>query len=93
MLLTRAFTETHLFDGHLMAPGSHRPARWSQGRCRDGGLATAPAPPLRRVRSGVAAGQLQVVPFRVNDDGAAVLPVWLAWKPMLVDAPGASVPL
>jgi hypothetical protein len=31
--------------------------------------------------------------LRVNDDGAAVLPVWLAWNPMVAEAPGAVVPL
>jgi hypothetical protein len=38
-------------------------------------------------------GQLQVAPLRVNDDGAAALPVCVAWNPIVVEAPGASVPL
>jgi hypothetical protein len=32
----------------------------------------------------------QAVPLRVNVVGAAALPVWFAWNPMLVEAPGAS---
>ena len=32
-------------------------------------------------------------PVSVNAAGLAVLPVWVAWKPMLTDAPGAIVPL
>jgi hypothetical protein len=36
---------------------------------------------------------VQAVPLRAKDAGLAVLPVWVAWKPMLVDAPGASEPL
>jgi hypothetical protein len=36
---------------------------------------------------------LQAAPLRVKEDGAAALPVWLAWKPMEVEAPGARAPL
>ncbi len=34
---------------------------------------------------------LHAVPFRVNDVGAAALPVWLAWKPKLVVPPLAGM--
>jgi hypothetical protein len=33
--------------------------------------------------------RVQAAPLRVNEVGAAVSPVWLAWKPMVVDVPGA----
>jgi hypothetical protein len=36
---------------------------------------------------------VQAAPLRVNDPGLSVLPVWLAWNPMLVDAPGGRFPL
>jgi hypothetical protein len=36
---------------------------------------------------------VQALPLRVNALGAAALPVWVAWNPMLVDAPGARAPL
>lgn len=36
---------------------------------------------------------VQAVPLRVNAVGLAVLPVWFAWKPMVVDAPAARDPL
>ena len=35
----------------------------------------------------------QEAPLRVNAAGAAALPVWLAWKPMLTEALGAMAPL
>ena len=38
-------------------------------------------------------GQLQVAPLRVNPLGAALLPLWLAWKPMVVEPPGAMAAL
>ena len=43
----------------------------------------------RRVRSDTAVSDqaiAQAAPLRVNEPGAAVLPVWVAWKPMLTDA-------
>lgn len=36
---------------------------------------------------------MQAVPLRVKAAGLAVLPVWVAWKPMVVDAPAAREPL
>jgi hypothetical protein len=33
------------------------------------------------------------LPLRLNDAGVPLLPVWLAWKPMLTDEPGAMLPL
>ena len=35
----------------------------------------------------------QDAPLRVNDVGLAALPLWVAWKPMLTEAFGASAPL
>ena len=35
----------------------------------------------------------QDAPLRVNDAGLAVLPVWLAWKPMVTEALGAIAAL
>ena len=35
----------------------------------------------------------QAAPLRVNVLGAAVLPVWVAWNPMVTAAPGAMVAL
>jgi hypothetical protein len=40
-----------------------------------------------RIRQAMA----QAAPLRVKEDGSAVSPVWLAWNPMLIDAPGAMV--
>ena len=36
---------------------------------------------------------LQVLPLRAKEAGAAAFPVWVAWNPMVVEAPGARVPL
>ncbi len=36
---------------------------------------------------------VQGTPLRVKAVGSAVLPVWVAWKPMSMVAPGAIVPL
>jgi hypothetical protein len=36
---------------------------------------------------------VQAVPLSVNEVGRPVLPVWVAWKPIPVEAFGASVPL
>jgi len=36
---------------------------------------------------------VQVAPLTVNAVGAAVLPVWVAWNPMVVEPPGARAPL
>ena len=36
---------------------------------------------------------VQAAPLRVNEVGLAVLPVWVAWKPMLTDPPAAMAPL
>ncbi len=41
----------------------------------------------------VGQATLQAAPLRVNEAGLPVLPVWLAWKPMLTDPPGAMLPL
>jgi AcrR family transcriptional regulator len=35
----------------------------------------------------------QAAPLRANDEGFAVSPVWVAWKPMPIEAPGAMVAL
>lgn len=35
----------------------------------------------------------QAAPLRVNEAGFAVLPVWVAWKPMSTEAFGAMAPL
>jgi len=58
-----------------------------------------PVGPRPGRRSGGAAvpstGQatVQLEPLRLNEVGAAALPVWVAWKPMLTDALGAIDPL
>ena len=36
---------------------------------------------------------VQVVPLRVKDAGVPVLPVWVAWKPIVIDAFGAIAAL
>ncbi len=66
---------------------------------------TASSWPYARTRAGVAPGRapppailadqatVQGLPFRVNEVGLPALPVWVAWKPTSVVAPGASVPL
>jgi hypothetical protein len=36
---------------------------------------------------------VQGFPLRVKVLGVAVLPVWVAWKPMVVEEPGANVAL
>ena len=41
----------------------------------------------------VVVTQLQAAPLRRKPVGAAALPVWLAWKPMVAEAPGARTPL
>ena len=41
----------------------------------------------------VNSAQLQAVPLSVNPLGAPLLPVWVAWKPMVVEPPGGMVPL
>lgn len=43
-----------------------------------------PAPPR-----GDHQATVQAAPLRANEVGSPVLPVWLAWKPMLIDAPAA----
>lgn len=35
----------------------------------------------------------QTDPFSAKEAGGAVLPVWLAWRPIWTEPPGASVPL
>jgi hypothetical protein len=37
--------------------------------------------------------QVQAAPLSVNPLGAAVLPVWPVWKPIVVEPPGAMAPL
>ena len=70
----------------------------------DAGLATSASPPTpERERPGGEAprpeggawGQpmVQVLPLRVKLVGLGLLPVWVPLKPMLVEAPGAMVPL
>jgi hypothetical protein len=57
---------------------------------RPGGAAASaertPAEPVRVFPQ----RQLQAAPFRVNDEAAPELPVWVACNPMVVEAPGAS---
>ncbi len=50
------------------------------------------APRGRRRMSGRQPA-LQLTPLRANEAGAAALPVWVAWNPIWVVPPGASVPL
>lgn len=47
----------------------------------------------RAQRDGRVQPMAQAEPLRAKVAGAAALPVWVAWKPMLVEAPGAIVPL
>ena len=66
--------------------------------CWTGTSRTAnPQPKVRTPPAGVRTlfghAMAQAVPLSVNVAGFAVLPVWAAWKPMLVDAPGAKTPL
>src|SRR3954467_15429208 len=52
----------------------------------------AVSPPRSRAGGGLRRPPHAVVhaePLRVNAAGAAALPVWLAWKPMLTEAFGA----
>jgi len=42
----------------------------------------------------VTAGQVeQAEPLRVKDDGAVVVPLWLAWKPMSIEPPAGIAAL
>ena len=36
---------------------------------------------------------MQAAPLRVNEVGLAVLPVWLAWKPMSIEPPAGMAAL
>src|SRR5690242_13946572 len=62
-------------------------------RVRPAALATRARNQVRGDLMRLLQAAVQDAPLRVNAVGAAVLPVWLAWNPMLVDAAGASVPL
>lgn len=56
-----------------------------------------PGPRLRRRpvygSGGSLRAQPQAAPLRVNPLGAVLLPVWVAWKPMLTEPPGGMVAL
>jgi len=55
---------------------------------------TTDVPSARVGRRAVAdQAEVQAVPLRLKADGLAVLPVWVAWKPMLTDAPAAMTAL
>ncbi|GAA1364502.1 hypothetical protein GCM10009661_14330 [Catellatospora chokoriensis] len=44
-------------------------------------------------RRAVCVAQLQAAPLRENPVGAELLPVWVAWNPMVVDPPGGIAAL
>lgn len=46
-----------------------------------------------RTRRSGAGAQLQAVPLRANPVGAVLSPVWLAWKPMVVEPPDGMAAL
>ncbi|MEV3979267.1 hypothetical protein [Nonomuraea sp. NPDC049758] len=52
-----------------------------------------PSPEEARPLNGVPRRQAQGLLSRVKAAGGAVLPVWVAWKPNDVEAPGAIVEL
>ncbi len=63
--------------------------RWPGGGYR---RPPGPIPGGRRLPAGSQARE-QVLPLRVKAEGAAVLPVWVAWKPMSTEPPAGIEPL
>ncbi len=64
-------------------PGAQRSPLCGSGRQPVGGLASAAGKVL------LCQTTVHAAPLSVNDVGFAVLPVCVAWNPMLTDAPGA----
>lgn len=82
--------------GHGKAERKHVATASDPGRGQDDARAAPVHSPFVGLPGAVSlTGQatVQGMPLRVKAVGSAVLPVWVAWKPISTVAPGASVPL